>query len=583
MRVFTYREVGKRPPRLFFKSDNADSHAVRRAGYGTARWSSTTGSWSFPMDVTVLKSLVAEFPDADMSQELLDYLQRERKRQDNIAQAIDDTTQVFPDDPLWGFQRASVRFLDEVGRGVLGHDTGTGKTVMASSGVRYIGAQKIVLVCPDNVKWSWVDHLRQWADVEHPCVLEAGSVKVTTEAKVIKGSSADREDGLNCFIATEYSFVLILNYRQLAIHHKLLCSTDYDLLILDEAHRVKNRNAQQTKAAHKLAAKCARVWMLTATPIRNRETDVWSLLHMADPVRFSSYWNFVNTYFETVPGVFGGIEIVRLRDKDTFNGVLSQYMFSKSKEELLPDLPKKPPPTVQKLVLTRKQASMYTEMERDFVTYVQHQLDQGKLIEHVIRAPNTVAQITRLRQICLTPDLLAEDARTYDIKNSAKLMALRDLIEDLKASGEKFLVFTNFRRFLAFIEPILNTHKVKYSFVTGLQSSVERAQAEKDITEGKIDAILGTTKSMGEGMNLQAATVAIFCDVDWVPAVNKQAEDRIHRWGIKKPPTIIRLFHPGTVEQDILTACDRKEAIVDDTVGQIEVVRSMLRRRYRYE
>jgi len=84
---------------------------------------------------------------------------------------------------------------------------------------------------------------------------------------------------------------------------------------------------------------------------------------------------------------------------------------------------------------------------------------------------------------------------------------------------------------------------------------------------------------MGEGMNLQAAGTAIFCDLDWVPANNLQAEDRIHRGDIKKSPNIVRLYHPKTVDEDIWATCARKDDLIDEAIGSAETIRNMLLRR----
>ena len=152
------------------------------------------------------------------------------------------------------------------------------------------------------------------------------------------------------------------------------------------------------------------------------------------------------------------------------------------------------------------------------------------------------------------------------------------MLQDIEGS---FIVFSCFRKFLSYVSEVLEELKIPFGFIVGGQSSWERAEVVSALNSGKIRAVLGTIQSMGEGLNLQAARTAIFCDTDWVPAVNEQAEARIHRGAITERPVIIRLFHPGTVEADIRMACRRKERIAGETTGQVEAVREMLIRRGR--
>src|SRR5690606_23950187 len=146
---------------------------------------------------------------------------------------------------------------------------------------------------------------------------------------------------------------------------------------------------------------------------------------------------------------------------------------------------------------------------------------------------NTLSKITRLRQICLAPAML--DGRG----KSAKLDALRDIVEDVR--DRQFLIFTCFRQFVPFIAMVLNDLGISHGEIVGGQSTAARNETIKLLNSGEIQSIIGTVRSMGEGLNLQKAQVAIFTDIDWVPAVNHQAAGRIHRGEIKESPTIIRL------------------------------------------
>jgi SNF2 family DNA or RNA helicase len=230
--------------------------------------------------------------------------------------------------------------------------------------------------------------------------------------------------------------------------------------------------------------------------------------------------------------------------------------------------------------MNSKQDDVYETMEKRFLMGIYRRLKTGEELEEILVAPNTIAQLIRLRQICLSPAMVG------GVADSAKLDALRDLLlEDL--SGQ-VIVYSCFRRFLPMVAELLKEDpSLTYAYLVGGQTAAERALVQQRLADGSIRVVLGTIQSMGEGMNLQAADTAVFCDIDWVPAVNVQAEDRIHRVGIQKSPCIIRLYHPDTVEEDIRAACKRKERIVQESLGKVEgarnsaelALREMLQRR----
>lgn len=563
------------PKRLTYSCPRELSDVVRMATGGCATF--RNGRWGMPVDPTYLRRLLP-LTGARVTDTLKDYLGYLKRQQIQVVEAVKDGSPLGPDDGLWGpIQRASVRFLEAGGRVVLGHEMGVGKTVIACKALEQIPTSRILIVCPNSVKWSWVDHIAEWAHLEYPVlVMESGGksneeLRPKKNAHELYGSKTERDNQLSTMIAEKQSFALIMNYEQMAIHSKIFAESEYDVIIVDEAHRVKNRKAKRTKALIDLSKRSAYFWLLTGTPVRNSHADVWTLLNMCDPIRFGSYWNFVKTYMLTVNNYFGGIDITGLIDEAEFNTMLSRYMYRKTKKEALPELPDKIY-FDHKLALNPEQAGAYQTMEDEFILHIRKELEDGAIMEELLSAPTTVAQLIRLRQICLTPALLG------GVADSAKLDALNDVVQDLIYDNQKFIIYTAFRAFIPFVEVILQGLKVPYGIIRGGQKSEERARLQDSLTHGMLQAIVGTTSAMGEGMNLQAATTAIFLDIDWVPAVNQQAEDRLHRAGIKKSPTIIRLYHPGTVEEDIRLTCSRKERIIDETVGQVEVMRNMLLR-----
>lgn len=569
MNKLTLSEItGQNKQRLIVTCDREYNHLVKLASYGVASWRRSSRNFSCPLEPVIARRLIESIPGLEVTPSVMEWAARLHKLQSDALSSVEDSSPLS-DKPLVPFQMASVRFLATVKRAILGHEMGTGKTPISCVALDYVSAAKVLIVCPNSVKWSWVDHLRTWSSERNIYVLESAAVvDDSMGATIIQGTRDRREDKLSEVLTTQSECVVIINYTQLRMHSKALAVFDYDVVIADEAHRVGNIKAQQTTAFQKVTHNSNYVWMLTGTPVRNNYADLYSMFSICDPIRFSSYWNFVHVHMQSVPGIYGGVDIIGLRDPAGFNSILSTFMYRVTKKEAMPHLPDKMY-LDYRLVMLPEQHKLYCQMEEEFLVTVEQQLADGEALKSIIRAPNVAAQLIRLRQICLSPEIIGGPS------SSAKIESLKELLCDIDG---RFIVFTCFRKFIPFVEALLQEMDISYGEIVGGQSSVDRARVEKDLNSGKIRCIIGTIQSMGEGLNLQAASTAIFCDVDWVPAVNAQAEDRIHRGNIKESPTIIRLFHPGTVEADIRSTCAHKSRIIEETTGQVEVIREMLKR-----
>lgn len=556
------RDKAGLPKRFAIRCNYEDKERVKKAGSGSARWSKTDKLWTIPPDPVLLGRMMSMFPDADIEPDLQEYLEERYRRQREIYMSTSIHDPISPDCKLFPYQNSSVRVLDSSGSLILGHDMGLGKTPIVCCALDYVAAKRVLIVCPSSVKWSWVDHLIEWAGRTDIYVVESSKLN-SDVATVISGKEETRNKALSALFTETDQSIVLMSYDMMRIHQTELMKFDYDVIVFDEAHRLKNRKAQVTQAAMGLCESCNMRWLLSGTPIRNHYTDIYTLLSMVDPVRFTSYWNFVSTYLESVPNIFGGTDIVGLKDEEVFNSMLSVYMYRLTKAEVLDQLPPKIYTDIP-LPMKPKQEEIYRQMEDKMLA------DMG---DEIVLAPTVLTQLIRLRQICLNPAIIGGP------DESAKLEVLYDLLKDLLDNDQKVLIFSYFRQFLKYVEEMLNHIGVPFGLIVGGQPSRERYEVQNLLTSGAFPVVVGTAQSMGESMNLQAADTAIFCDIDWVPANNIQAEDRIHRGAIKTSPNIIRLRHPNTVESDIWATCRRKEEVTDKSIGSIETIRNMILRR----
>jgi SWI/SNF-related matrix-associated actin-dependent regulator of chromatin subfamily A3 len=214
---------------------------------------------------------------------------------------------------------------------------------------------------------------------------------------------------------------------------------DYDLiksndcaLIIDEAHFLRNYQSQQSKAIFKLGKHAAKRLVLTGTPAVNKGDDLYGILHFLYPDRFPSYWQFVDRYFKTWETPWGQREVKGYKRKEELQEILDLISVQRKRSEVMQWVPAKQYQTIE-VEMDAKQRKAYADMLYTFT--------KSKNKEKLrLTLPQCLAQLTRLRQICLDPSLL-------DIKaNSAKEQFILEWLED--NPNEQVIIFSNFSSYL---------------------------------------------------------------------------------------------------------------------------------------
>jgi SNF2 family DNA or RNA helicase len=479
-----------------------------------ARWHPATKTWHLPLDADLdrLESSLTLFWDM----EALRWAEREaeaRKRLVSLHRAKDAVI-AYPD-CLEPYQRVGVRFLADAKRAILADDVGLGKTAQVIRAAMEVNAERVLVVTRKTLVYNAQREILRWA--------AANSFVLTTKSKELPQRH---------WVVTNYETVV----RRLGE----LLRQPWDVLILDEAAYVKNRQAERTKAVFKLAQKVPYVWPVTATPTPNGVWELWSLLHIVRPEKYTSFWRFVEQYCYTEPNFFGGRSFLPgIKNEHLFQKEIAPIMLRRTKEVL--NLPPVSYETVY-VSLTQEQARIYKQLKSSFLAEVG---------DSYVVAPTVLAQLTRLRQVLCSPALIGGR------DESGKTETLLELLEDLTAQ-HKVLVFTTFAEYARLLEPRLRAFGGVC--ITGQASQAERLKAVDTFqTDPKCRVLVGTIGAMGEGLNLQAADIVIFANKDWVPSNNLvQAVGRAHRRGQDKPVHVISLVVPDTVDEYTEVVLERK-------------------------
>lgn len=369
-----------------------------------------------------------------------------------------------------------------------------------------------------------------------------------------KGPPTKRDKALAEFAGSDTD-ILVVGYEQVIKHVDQLNAIGFDIVILDECHVIKSPSSQRSKAIQRLRAD--RFFALTGSPMLNKPDELWAILHRLHPDAFPKYWTFRNRY--SVFGGFKGKAIVGVKNETELHAKLANYMLRRLKKDCL-DLPDKQ--YVKVLVdLLPEQRKLYDQAKEELK--IELPGDAAGL-----QLENGLTKALRLKQICGTTACIPgyED-------HSAKLDAAVDKIQEIIESGRPTVVFTQFRDVLACMAERLA--KLSTPIPTWqLHGNVPADKRKGVINEwgasryGNPGVLVAMLQVAGVGLNMTASNTVHFLDKLWVPALNTQAEDRIHRIGAdaSQPIIIYSYICRKTYEQRIEKILSGKSDMVTAVV-----------------
>ncbi|MBI5367075.1 MAG: DEAD/DEAH box helicase, partial [Planctomycetes bacterium] len=451
------------------------------------------------------------------------------------------------------YQRAGydwLWFLRSAGfHAVLADDMGLGKTHQTLAlllAARAEGADRPALVvCPTSVLDHWERKMREHAPALVP----------------VRFHGAGRGKALPAFAPGQ---VVITTYSILTREAALLAKQPWEIVVLDEAQKVKNSKTQMARSAKQLDARFRLA--LTGTPIENRLSELWSIFDFVAP-----------GYLGTVQSFRERFESPITRDQDpearrVLRRLVHPFKLRRLKSDVLSELPAKME-DLRYCELSGQQAALYKAVvERDARPLVAGLRDADRKIEYL----HILAVLTRLKQICDHPALVLDGERAQAF-SSAKFELFREILEEALDSGQKVVVFSQFLDMLDLIEEHVKKLGVKASGLRG--ATRDRAQAIRRFQEDpECRVFVGSLLAGGLGIDLTAASVVIHYDRWWNAAREEQATDRVHRIGQTKGVQVIKLITTGTLEEKIDGMIRSKRALMDAVVESDESVIKKLTR-----
>lgn len=433
--------------------------------------------------------------------------------------------------------------LREHGAAYLGWERGLGKTIGAMSLMDELDCRKVLVVAPNTAKGTvWEPDLKEFFE---------GSL--FTHVEVLPNSKARREKVLGWvqeWTKTGQSHALIVNYEQL----RLIGTTkqqwqkygEWDMVVLDESHRIKSTDAKMSRAAKKVPAKYR--LELSGSIISNHVEELFSQLQFLFPDAYKSKWRDWNDRFvDYVEGGFSKIAVgVKLNRLKELRNELGVFMTYRRKEDEL-DLPDRTEQWLE-VDLSPAQRKAYNELQDDCIT----KLDN----DDIVVAQVGLVMLQKLRQIATGLSLVSDE-----LTDSTKIDLATDLIKDNE--DEAFVVFSWYKAAARQMQAALAKAGIDSYLIDGDVKEEDRREFISEFQAGSGTRVLiGTISTMGESVNLFRANNAIFLDRSWNPSDNTQAADRIYRIGQDKPVTITHIVARDTVDQTNVTpSLNSKEAL----------------------
>ena len=428
------------------------------------------------------------------------------------------------------YQRRGVAWLaglGDRGGGVLADEMGLGKTLQAICLLALRrGDRPHLVVCPTSLLGTWERELARFA----PQLTKLGFHG--------SGRALDR---------LAPGTVVLTSYGLLRTEADRLTAREWDVLVLDEAQQVKNPRTQAARAARRLTARVRLA--MTGTPVENRLEDLWSILSLTNPGLLGTRSRFRSRF--AVP-----IEQRRSRTAaDRLAELVAPHVLRRTKLEVAPELAPKQEVPVH-CSLTAEQIGLY---RRSLDQAFREGLGSG-----IGRRGRVLALLTRLKQVCNHPaQLLGQDGPLPG--RSGKLDRTGEMVAELAASGERALVFTQYRRMgellVAHLDGVLGGPGVP--FLHGGLTGRRRDSMVVEFQESPRAApvMVVSLRAAGFGLTLTRASSVIHYDRWWNPAVEDQASDRVHRIGQERPVTVYTLVTAGTVEDHIARIHEDKRGV----------------------
>jgi SNF2 family DNA or RNA helicase len=487
-----------------------------------------------------IRSAKGSDPDFRIYPDVLEFIELHREarsRKEKIKEIFPDgpASRIFEDlvnATLYPYQKEGVIGILRAGRVLLADDMGLGKTIQAIAAVevfaRYFGVSRVLIICPTSLKYQWKGEIQKFTG---------------RDACIVEGPVHKRKD-----LYEQEGFYKIISYGVVRNDLHLIGKWEADLVILDEAQRIKNWKTRTAQSVKKIRSAYAIV--TTGTPLENRIEELHSIVEFVDMYRLGPLFRFL--YNHQIVDESG--KITGYRNLRSIQKTLDEILIRRTRKEIRDQLPGR----VDKnffVEMTPEQAAEHYDYYEVVSRLASKWFKYGYLDEE-----------DRQRLLtCLNCMRMVADS-TYILNPGSnhgnKVAEVRDFIRDvMEYEGHKLLIFSQWKRMFELL--IRELEKLGFGFVY-MNGDVPAAQRKTIIEKFRQDddlRIFLSTDAGGVGVNLQRANILVNLDLPWNPAVLEQRIGRIYRLGQKKKIQVYNFIAALSIEHRILHLLEFKKSV----------------------
>jgi len=433
---------------------------------------------------------------------------------------------------LYPYQRTGALFAAKAGRSLLADDMGLGKTIQAIAAVeilaRTVGLERVLIVCPTSLKHQWKQEIEKFC---------------SRSAEVVEGFLPKRQR-----LYQSDSFYKITNYDVIRRDLDFIRGWAPEMVILDEAQRIKNWKTRRAQVVKKLDSKYALV--LTGTPLENRLEELHSIVEFVDRFHLGPLFRFLAEHQH----VDEDGRVVGYHNLSGIAESLKSILIRRTKNEVLKELPKR----LEKnyfVPMTNEQMKYHAENAETVARIVAKWRRFGFLSETDQRI--LMIALQNMRMSCNSTYLL--DKKTdFGVKADELMAVLEEVFERPDA---KVVVFSQWLGTHEIILNRLESYNRNHVLFHGRIPGPQRKGLIQQFKNDPNCRVFLSTDAGGLGLNLQNASAVINMDLPWNPAVLEQRIGRIHRLGQTQPVRVVNFVSQGTIEHGMLSLLSFKQSL----------------------
>ncbi len=485
--------------------------------------------------------LAAELRCYDDALDLVAQVRDDARRRERLARPVPER---LLNVPLYPYQREGALFAARAGRSLIADEMGLGKTIQAIAAAELLadrmGIERVLVVAPTSLKHQWKREIEKFS---------------RRPAQVVEGLLARRAQAY-----AANSFFKIANYDVIHRDENLIRNWNPDLIVLDEAQRIKNWRTRRAQSIKRLQSAYAIV--LTGTPLENRLEELHSIIEFVDRFRLGPLFRFLDGH--QVTDDHG--KVTGYRRLDRIGETLGPILIRRSKKMVLSQLPRRLDKTFF-VPMTEPQMQHHEENRETVARIVRKWRKFGFLTETDQRI--LMIALQNMRMACDNTYLLDEKTDCGP-KADELIQLIGEILEEPEA---KIVVFSQWLRMHEIIIRRLRGDRWGHVLFHGGVPGPKRGALIDQFQQDPKCRLFLATDAGGVGLNLQHASVVVNMDLPWNPAVLEQRIGRVHRLGQARPVRVVNFVAQGTIEHGMLQVLSFKKALFEGVLdgGQSEI------------